>query len=46
MQCWVYSILNRACRQKEADKIESLGPYAWILDTIISHGDAEKRRED
>jgi len=44
MESFVYGTLNRASKFADESKIESMGPYAHVMDTIV--GAAGAYRED
>ena len=41
METFIFSVLNNACRNKEEDKIDTIGPFALALYYSI---DAEQYR--
>ncbi len=41
---FLYDLLNKADRERDASKVLSLGPFAWVLKNIF--WEAQSSRED
>lgn len=46
IDCFIYKDLNKASREKNRDKILSLGPYAAALNFIIRNCNKERMKKD
>jgi hypothetical protein len=44
MESFVVYETNKACREKDFSKIDTLGPFAYALALILGH--AQKNRDD
>ena len=46
MESFVYSALNTATRDHHEDKVQTLGPLAWALGTVVNRANSERQDKD
>jgi len=45
MECFIYKHMNNASRYGDVSKIDSLGPYALVLGTIVREAISNREEE-
>ena len=45
-ECWLYNVLNEACRDQDKTKIKTLGPFAYCLSFIMQSSQIKRDLND